>query len=369
MDEAKKKRLTLRRCEIVCDVDKLNVDIQQTCTRYSTIKQFAYINHDKDDTRPHYHILLFFDYPVDVNKIASWFEIATNFVSKIKGTRQDALAYLIHRTESSKFKHQYDPSEVHANFDWLIEVEAAKMLGDFASHSYAKQIQFVESIRDVKSRASASSLLERLWRQHCKFLSLTSKRDLQVVFIEGAPGTGKTYYAQKFCTAADRDYFVSGASNDMFDGYAGQSAVILDDLRDANFARLEELLKILDNNTGSTVKSRYNNVTLCCDLIIITSVIPLSEWYTEYKNNKFDSLQQLYRRISNYIQITRNEIKVYSALDNSGKPFGTASIFQNEVVTLEKKAKKLISVSDVFGKICPPVETPFDDTDDGQLPF
>lgn len=365
----KKKRITMRRCEIVCDVDKINVDIQQVCAKYSTIKQWAYINHDKDDTRPHYHIMLFFDYPVDIEEIARWFDIAPNFICRIKGSRTDALSYLIHRNESHLWKYQYNPDEVHANFDWLTEIEAARVIGDFTSYSYARQIKFIESIKDTKRRAQASSLLERLWRQHCKFLSLTSHRDLQVVFIEGAAGTGKTYYAQKFCKAAGRDYFVSGASNDIFDGYAGQAAVILDDLRDENFRRLEELLKILDNNTGSTVRSRYFNVTLCCDLIIITSVVPLREWYCEYKECKFDNLQQLYRRISNYLIITKEEIRIYSELDSCGRPIGTATIFQNEVPLLKKEAKKMISVSDVFGTMCSPVSTPFDDMDSDELPY
>lgn len=50
-----------KHCEIVTDVDKLNVDIQQTIMEYRTIKYWAYIIHDKDDTRPHYHIYINFD--------------------------------------------------------------------------------------------------------------------------------------------------------------------------------------------------------------------------------------------------------------------------------------------------------------------
>ena len=49
-------KMNLRQMEIVTDQDKLNVDIQETCMKYKTIKQWAYILHDKDDTRPHYHI-------------------------------------------------------------------------------------------------------------------------------------------------------------------------------------------------------------------------------------------------------------------------------------------------------------------------
>ena len=50
----------LRQMEIVTDADKLKVEIEDTCRKYRSIKQWAYILHDKDETRPHYHIYLNF---------------------------------------------------------------------------------------------------------------------------------------------------------------------------------------------------------------------------------------------------------------------------------------------------------------------
>lgn len=47
--------MQLKHYEIVTDADKLNVDIQKVCMEHTTIKHWAYILHDKDDTRPHYH--------------------------------------------------------------------------------------------------------------------------------------------------------------------------------------------------------------------------------------------------------------------------------------------------------------------------
>ena len=44
--------MNLKMCEISTDVDKLKVDLQETFMKYSTIKKWAYIVHDKDDTRP-----------------------------------------------------------------------------------------------------------------------------------------------------------------------------------------------------------------------------------------------------------------------------------------------------------------------------
>ena len=52
--------MQLKHYEIVTDADKLNVDIQKVCMEHTTIKHWAYILHDKDDTRPHYHIYVNF---------------------------------------------------------------------------------------------------------------------------------------------------------------------------------------------------------------------------------------------------------------------------------------------------------------------
>ena len=68
--------MNLRQMEIVTDADKLKVDIQQTCMQYKTIKQWAYILHDKDDTRPHYHIYLnFMPNTCDTALVAKWFNL------------------------------------------------------------------------------------------------------------------------------------------------------------------------------------------------------------------------------------------------------------------------------------------------------
>ena len=50
----------LKQMEIVVDEDKIRVDIQKVCMERKTIKKWAYILHDKDDTRNHYHIYLNF---------------------------------------------------------------------------------------------------------------------------------------------------------------------------------------------------------------------------------------------------------------------------------------------------------------------
>ena len=91
--------MNLKMCEISTDVDKLKVDLQETFMKYSTIKKWAYIIHDKDDTRPHYHIALHFGgASVDTKQVAEWFQLSytdkdgnehsgENFVERVKCKR------------------------------------------------------------------------------------------------------------------------------------------------------------------------------------------------------------------------------------------------------------------------------------------
>ena len=107
----------LKHCEIVQDVDKLKVDIQQVCMKYQSIKKWAYILHDKDDTRPHYHIYLNFGTSsISTTDVAKWFQLeyvndegetktGENFISKIKGRATDMLLYLTHGQPDQKFKY------------------------------------------------------------------------------------------------------------------------------------------------------------------------------------------------------------------------------------------------------------------------
>ena len=343
--------MILRQCEIVCDVDKMPVDIQETIMKYKTIKQWAYIVHDKDDTRPHYHIYLNFSpSSCDTKMVASWFGLADNFVNKVKGRKADMLMYLTHSNDTQKNKHQYSPTEVIANFDFETEIENSKIIGDFKNYSYAQQLQYVNSLPIVE-KTKAFTQLKKLWELECQCLALSTDRQLQVIFITGKGGCGKTYYAKKMLDRMNLDYCVSSSSNDPFQDYMGQKAIILDDLRDKSF-ELEDLLKILDNNTKSSVKSRFSNKVFNGEVIVITSSVPIHYWYSEYRYNNSEDLNQLYRRINCYIQVTNEVIAIYDdgLLDN-GYPKGKPSTIVNELIKRVRADKEKSNISEIFKQI------------------
>ncbi|WP_339332482.1 hypothetical protein [Paulownia witches'-broom phytoplasma] len=124
---------------------------------------------------------------------------------------------------------------------------------------------------------------------------------MECVFITGKSGSGKTTLAKKI--AKDKNYqtYISSGSNDILDDYRGEECIILDDLR-SNCLGLSDLLKMLDNNTASSVKSRYKNKVLECKLIIITTVKSIDDFFEDIFK-KDESIIQLKRRCKLHISL------------------------------------------------------------------
>ena len=353
----------LKHCEIVQDADKLKVDIQATCMKYQSIKKWAYILHDKDDTRPHYHIYLNFGTSsISTTDIAKWFDLkyedekgehtGENFISKIKGRATDMLLYLTHGQADQKFKYQYLPTEVHANFDFTQEIEKAKIIGDFDNYSYAQMLTYIKTL-PLDEQIPSYNKLEKLWRIHCKWLCLQSNRDIEVVFIYGEAGTGKTTYAKKMLERLNLDFAISSSSNDPLQDYMGQKAFILDDLRDETF-EFNDLLKMLDNNTRTSVKSRFENKVFNGKMIVITSPVPINRWYKglNTRNTYYDKLDQLYRRISTYIIVSHKHIEIYDGVENNGTLKKQLNVLPNILIkNLIKKQSKKTQLGELFEEI------------------
>ena len=332
--------MKLKQYEVVSRVEFFTEPIGDILRRYRTIKKYAYILHDKDrDTAPHYHIYLNFGKSgVDSKIVAQWFGLQESQINRIQGRATDMLEYLTHSNESQKNKYQDSPSEVVANFDFEEEIKKSKILGNFKEYSYAQQLEYVDSL-PVADKTTAFNKLKKLWELRCEVLMLNPERDIEVMFIYGKSGTGKTTNAKAFARSRGYDFYVSSSSNDPLQDYRGQKCIILDDVRDTTF-EFEDYLKLTDNNTASSVKSKYYNKVLMCNLIIITSSIPLSFWFRDMMYSKKEDLKQFYRRINAYVEVTDADISVFDAIDERGRPIDIPIIYRNPVATLKTQPKK-----------------------------
>jgi hypothetical protein len=204
----------------------------------------------------------------------------------------------------------------------------------------------------IVEKTKAFTQLKKLWEVECQCLTLNTDRNMEVIFITGKAGSGKTTYAKRMLDKLGLDYCISSSSNDPFQDYLGQKAIILDDLRDKSF-ELEDLLKILDNNTKSSVKSRFNNKVFNGEMIIITSSVPINYWYKEYQYNGSEDLNQLYRRINQYIIVNQSIISIYEdGLDDLGFPKGKGYPIMNDLISnIKKENKQKTDLKSIFKQL------------------
>ena len=198
-------------------------------------------------------------------------------------------------------------------------------------------VAYVDTL-PIDEKTMVFTKLRKLWELHCQNLTLKYDRKIDVVFVTGRSQTGKTYYARKLCEKLGYDYCITSSSNDPLQDYMGQNALIFDDLRFTAFDFVD-LLKLLDNHTSTSMKSRYNNKIFNGKLIIITSSVPLKFWYPEVRCSSVEDITQLYKRIGCYVEMTREKFMVYSEINNRGEPIGEFKIFKNELAEVTEKQK------------------------------
>jgi hypothetical protein len=118
-------------------------------------------------------------------------------------------------------------------------------------------------------------------------------RKVEVIWLWGPPGTGKTRTAWEYCKRLNEfeDPWMSSRSLKWWDGYEGQREIIIDDFR-ADFCTYHELLRILDIYPFR-VEVKGGSRLLMAELIIITSCFPPDKVY-----NTREDIGQLLRRIS-----------------------------------------------------------------------
>ena len=320
--------------------EQIKAMVEDFCDRYTNTK-YAYICHDKD-TSPdgavptHYHIYFKFKSPVHFPYLKEAFPYGD--IEKARSGNA-CVQYLIHKNNPEKT--QYSKDEVISNFtqdelEYLFlnnkkleklneESELADILEGIANNEIRRFNMFDYS----KHRAK----IENAFKYRDIKLLTNPNRSIDVIFVTGAAGNGKTTFAKSFGNGYN-GICVSSSSNDPLQDYCDQDVLILDDLRDEDF-KFQDLLKILDPHTASSMKSRYNNKVFVGKLIVITSYKTLRDWYGKVPH---DAKKQLYRRMSLYVQVEKEEIDIYTIDADLTKTL--IATLPNVVPTLIKEQEK-----------------------------
>lgn len=327
-------------------------DISNILEDWSSSASITYwfIEHTADDevSKTHYHIVIKFKSPMPFGAIKVKFPYGNiESARNVKATIQ----YLIHYNDKSKV--QYDWEDIVTNCLDMTpykiqsvsqqEITIQKIIEDIDSGIIREYNQF--TLIPIELWSKHKSRIENALTYYRERVYMDKNREINVIFLSGDTGTGKTTFAKEYCNSIEKSFCVSSSSNDPMQDYKGEDVLILDDLRDSDY-KFTDLLKILDNHTKSTVKSRYHNKSFIGNTIIITSYKPLQDWYFDIaRENK----EQLYRRIKQMYKFTEETIDcfMYDEEKHRYEPAGSAP----NIVTMKarEKARKAMTMFDAMG--------------------
>lgn len=322
--------------------------------------EFAGINHNKDtvlvwdsrqkmeviDSVPeHVHAVVTLSKKRDINVIAQWIGLQSQFVEAPKKGRygkENMLAYLIHAKQPEKY--QYDPDEVRTfgTFDYIAYWEGKKPAWDkhkatvqtknnkISAHWLVKQVQQgALGKRDIMKNPMYKEIYAdnmplindaiQFYGEMKGFETLEALEngefELSVLFVTGAPGSGKTHFALDQIRRWEKEMgwrsYQASPTNPM-DDYNGEEVVLLDDLR-AGTLDASAWLQMLDARTSANMGARYKNKRKAYRALVITSYLEPYEFFSYVKGTggANEALDQFIRRVMLNIRIHR--------MDNSGR--------------------------------------------------
>lgn len=287
-------------------------DILRILEKWSEEREIEYffIEHKEDIENIHYHIVIRYATPVKFETIKNKFAYGNIENSK---SVKNSIQYLVHMNDPEKFQHDW--SEVITNSSelnkYMLKSKISEELDikfyiDEISKGNIREFEYTTKI-PVEIYSKYYTRLDKAFKFYYDNYSLDNSRNITVEFYHGASGSGKTTYAKMKSLELGLSCCVSSSSNDVMQDYKGEDVLILDDLRDENF-KFDDILKLLDNHTNSTIKSRYRNKKFIGKKIIITSTIPLHEWYKNER--KYEEIHQLRRRIKLLLNFENEKINI-----------------------------------------------------------
>lgn len=181
-------------------------------------------------------------------------------------------------------------------------------IGEFTEERSRSDIKsFMQLIEAGASDYEIAQLYPSLFLKECNKLTFLrsvrnvnyskQKRDVEVYYIYGVSGSGKTTYVEDL-TIDDEVFYVDTFDNSAFTGYKGEKTLIIDEFR-GQFS-LQFMNRLFD---GSPIKLRGLNslVSACFDKVYILSNYKFTELYKKEQEENKEAFKGFDRRLHNIV--------------------------------------------------------------------
>ena len=326
---------------------------------HKTIKEWAYICHDKDicseedETKgngnagelkgKHWHVVGRFDHATEIVTIAKWFGVPPNAIDipKGRGAFLDCIEYLTHESEKQQAlgKYRYPDEEIVANFDWrerLLERDENRLKYgvDLTKHEQIRYdiIYNGLSLKDAQKRDPLYYMdnfkrLRDLRHEYIRNLKVPGSR--LNFYIYGNAGYGKGVASRALARALFPDmedgiYYEVGQENAGFEKYDGEPVIIWHDKRAIDLLTeckgRGNVFNIFDTHpSDSVVNIKYGSIKLVNQVNIVNSVQDYNDFldglageYTMKDGTKqyAEDKGQSYRRFPVLIPLRFNDMDI-----------------------------------------------------------
>lgn len=287
------------------------------------------IEHTGTPRDDHVHLLMRFKSPVPTSAIIARAKaiglpddcITSNRIQKIKSKWTNAVNYLTHRDEGLPWKRVYDVSDVYTNGDYELEAQvghASKALSvnklrlsyilDDIENGKIKEYNISDYV-SVKEQVLYDSYITKAFKA-INAINAKGEREMEVIFISGPSGVGKDTFAREWCKQRGLAYYCTNNNpENPFDDYKGEPVIIWSDARD-NVFKPHNLHQLFDNHYSSKQKSRYHDTYIAAKYMLVTSIVPIEDWYTKFYEKEDEDKTQLYRRVKLVCEMNEDRIAI-----------------------------------------------------------
>lgn len=263
---------------------------------------------------PHTHIFIACSSPVRFSTIKRHFP--EGHIEQARGSCEENKSYI-----EKSGKWESDPkgdTSMKGSFEeWgemPVERQGARSDLDFLYQLVKDGKSNFEILEENSDYLLRLTDIERV-RQTVKAEEFRTKfREMQVTYLWGKTGSGKTRYVMEREGYA-AVYRVTEYEHP-FDGYAGQETLVLDEYRSQ--LKISELLNLLDGYPLE-LRCRYSNKTACFTTVYIISNLALSAQYPMLQYEQPETWQALLRRIHHIVEYKPKEEVFEQIVFDDGK--------------------------------------------------